>query len=436
MERVGKMPVQVLSGLLLTVMYAMPQAYTVSAKPGAINYIEGEAFLNSDPLSDKGLRSKFLSTNDVLSTDAGKAEVLLSPGVFLRLGENSQVRMISPSLTDTQVEVSRGEVMLEAAGLIKGNNVRVVDHGSSTTIDKNGLYRFTADDPPTAAVLEGKAVVAIGDHTVSLKKGRQTVLAADLKGEKFDTKKDDELYAWSNVRSAYEAASSYRVSQAAYNGGLGNGLNGGLGSGLNGYGFNNGFYNPGWYWDNGFSSWAWLPGAGAFYSPFGYGFYSPGLVAYAPVVVVPVCRSSACISNQGHPVPGNGWRGHPVPSGTVAGANGILTRVPISPRNPPALGTPGAFAASPEANRMARTEAARSLAASGGFRTGSGAPAPSFVGHGAVTSVAAPSGNAHAMGGGPVSSGGASAGGGFHGASSSGSSAGGGGHASGGASHR
>jgi uncharacterized membrane protein YgcG len=405
MKRVWKRPAQLLSGLLLVAMYAMPQAYTVSAKPGAINYIEGEAFLNNDPLSDKGLRAKFLSANDVLSTDHGKAEVLLSPGVFLRLGENSQVRMISPSLLDPQVDVNRGEVMVEAAGLIKGNNVHVLDHGSTTIIDKNGLYRFTANDPPTAAVLDGKALVTFGDRKVNLKKGRETILAENLKDEKFDTKKDDELYAWSNVRSAYEAAASYRVSQTAYNSGLGVGLNG--------------FYNPGWYWDNGFSSWAWLPGTGAFYSPFGYGFYSPGLIPYAPVVTVPVYRGGVYVQGRNHPVPGNGWHGHPVPTGTVVGANGIVTKVPISPRNPPAVGAT-AFAGSPWANHAARMEAARSWAASGGFHTGSGAPAPGFAGRGAATSVAGPSSSAHAMGA-------ASAGGGFHGGG--GMAGGGGGHA-------
>jgi hypothetical protein len=417
MERVWKRPAQVLSGLLLAAMYAMPQAYTVSAKPGAINYIEGEAFLNNDPLSDKGLRARFLSANDVLSTDHGKAEVLLSPGVFLRLGGNSQVRMVSPSLLDAQVEVNRGEVMLEAAGLIKGNNVHVIDHGSTTIIDKNGLYRFTADDPPTAAVLDGKALVTLGDRKVNLKKGRETILAENLKEEKFDTKRDDELYAWSNVRSAYEAAASYRVSQTAYNSGLGAGLNG--------------FYNPGWYWDNGFSSWAWLPGTGAFYSPFGYGFYSPGLVAYAPVVTVPVYRGGVYVPGKGHPVPGNGWHGHPAPAGTVAGTNGIVTNVPISPRNPPAVGAT-AYAGSPWANHAARMEAARGWAASGGFHTASGAPAPNFAGRGAAMSAAGPSGGSpHTMGGAPAGGGG-HAGGGFSGGGShaGGFAGGGGGHAS------
>jgi hypothetical protein len=397
MGRVWKRPVLVLSGLLLAAVYAMPQAYTISAKPGAVNYIEGNAFLNDKPLSDKGLKAKFLGANDTLSTDVGKAEVLLTPGVFLRVGENSQVRMVSPSLTNTQVEVSRGEAMLEVTGLMKDTSVQIIDHGGSITIEKNGLYRFTADDPPTAAVLDGKATVTFGDRKIDLKKDKQTVLTENLKAEKFDAQKSDDLYAWSNVRSEYEAAASYRVSQSAYNSSLAFG-------GWRGFGYN-GFYGPGWYWDNGFSSWAWLPGMGAFYSPFGYGFYSPGLVAYAPVVLVPVHRG-----------PINGWHGQPVPTGTAVGGNGILTHVPVNPKSPPAVGM---AIASPQAYQAARMQAAHSMSASGGFRTASGAPAPAFVGHGAAAAPAASSGGGfHGGSGGPAG------GGGFHGASAPASSGG------------
>lgn len=43
-----------------------------------------------------------------------------------------------------------------------------------------------------------------------------------------------------------------------------------------------GWYGPGWYWDPWFWSYTWLPGNGIFYSPFGWGFYSPWMVGYAP----------------------------------------------------------------------------------------------------------------------------------------------------------
>jgi hypothetical protein len=389
MKRVWQASARLLAGLLVTAMYAMPQAYTVSAKPGGLNYIEGQAYIDGSPISDKGLRSTFLNANQTLSTDTGKAEILLTPGVFLRIGDDSAVRMISPSLTDTKVEVKRGEAMIEAAGLLKDNNIQVLDHGATITLAKNGLYRFNADSTPTAAVLDGKAMVQVGEKKIHLKKGRETVLSEALKAEKFDKKKEDDLYAWSNVRSQYVAAASYQAanSMSAYND---NGF-------AYGYG---GWYGPGWYWNNGFNSWAWLPGSGAFYSPFGWGFYSPSAVVYAPIVTGPVYRGGHWEHGHGD---GHGNQDHR----HWNGGSGTRAAVPINPQRPPAAGV---VAGSPAANQAARSAAARSFGNSG-FHTATGAPAATFSGN-RVTAV---SPGAGARSSGPATrSGGPPAGGGMH----------------------
>jgi hypothetical protein len=367
MESRRKQAACLLAGLMLAAGDAMPQAYTVSAKAGAVNYVEGAAYINGAPVSEKNLKSTYLNANDILSTDLGKAEVLLAPGVFLRIGDNSKVRMVSPSLVDTQIEVMNGEAMVEATGLVKGSSVQVISHGASANIEKNGLYRILADDPPSIAVLDGKAAVTFSDKTVNLKKGRQVILAENLKPEKFDTKKDDELYAWSNVRSEYDAAATYRVARSAQMGLLGNAYSAGMA-------------NPGWFWDSAFSSWAWLPGAGAFYSPFGYGFYSPGLVGYAPVIAAPVYRGgnwSGGRWNGTHTPPANGWRGGQHPIGPGAANGGVMAAVPVSPNNPAAVGS---VTANPWANHAARMQMRQRLE---GMNTASGAPAGTFTGRGA-----------------------------------------------------
>ncbi|MBV9296999.1 MAG: hypothetical protein JO145_15615 [Acidobacteriaceae bacterium] len=376
MKRVGRKSAKLLAGLVVAAVYAMPQAYTISARPGAVNYVEGSAYLDGQPLSAKTLRATFLSANDTLSTDAGKVEVLLTPGVFLRIGDNSEIRMISPSLTNIQVEVTRGEAMIEAAGLVKDDNIQVIDHGGSITIEKIGLYRFTGDNPPAAAVLDGKAEVYFGDRKIDLGKGHEAILDERLKSQKFDTKREDDLYAWSNVRSEYDAAATY---SAAKNVTITN-----YGTDWYGYGFGN-WYGPGWYWNNGFNTWAWLPGAGGFYSPFGWGFFGPGYWSYAPVIVTPVYSG------------GGGWsKGRP---------KGTTATVPVNPKNPPAV---GAVATSPFAYQAARSQAAQSFAASGGLRTASGAPVA--VGR-ASSGFSGSAASGHASGGG-FSGGGMSHGGG------------------------
>lgn len=408
------------TGLFLTSALALGQKYTISAKPGVVNYLEGTAYLNGAKLSEQAIRATFLNPGDELSTDTGKAEVLLAPGVFLRIGDQSAVRMITPSLVDTQVAITKGESIIEAAGLVKGSTVQVTDHGASITIETNGLYRFKADEPPSAAVLEGKARVYFGQEKIELGKNHETVLGPALQSKKFDPKQEDELYAWSNVRSEYDAAATYQSAKSAAAG-----SNGWLG------GYGTGFFDPGWYWNAGFNTWAWLPGYGAFYSPFGWGFYSPGVVGYAPVVTTGVYRG--------------GYWDHHHWNGTSTTAS-----VPVSTEHPPAVGV---IASSPFAAQLARVQAAHSLARTGTFNPGGAGVFNSFTPGARVATPGAASGPIAVRGGGwqPGASGGHAAiagnssggggwsgggpGGGGHAAAFSGggaSAAGGGGHAGGG----
>jgi hypothetical protein len=61
----------------------------------------------------------------MLSTGAGKVEMLLTPGVFLRLGENSQLRMVSPGLADTELALVSGQATIEADYFSKDNHLTV-----------------------------------------------------------------------------------------------------------------------------------------------------------------------------------------------------------------------------------------------------------------------------------------------------------------------
>jgi hypothetical protein len=347
MNRAFPLKAKILTGLFVTAISALPQAYTISAKPGAVNYIEGTVLVNGQPLSVSELKSVFLTANATLSTtDDGRAEILLTPGVFLRVGRNSQVRMIAPSLIDTQIEIQKGEAMLEVDELVKENHISVVDHGSSIVIEKDGLYRFTADENPSAAVIEGKAEVYFGEKKVALGKGCEAFLSDSLTTQKFNSSEEDDVFAWSNIRSQYNASLSYQASRS-----MASSNNSMFGSSPYGYGYGygngfSGYYTPGWYFSSGFNSWLWMPGEAAFFSPFGYGFYGPGLVEYAPIVVVPSYGS------------------------------GTPVKVPVNPKRPPVVAL---AVRSPAALETARAQVARAISSNGGFRTASGTPAPSFT---------------------------------------------------------
>ncbi len=412
MKRVLPTAAKILTGLFVTAMYAMPQGYTISAKPGVVNYIEGNVFLDGRPISPQNLKATFVNANETISTDIGKAEVLLTPGVFLRVGANTQVRMVSASLTDTQLELKTGEMMIEADDIVKDSSVSVLDHGGSVLIDRNGLYKFTGGDSPTVAVLEGKANVVNGDRKTEIGKGHEVLLVdAGLKTKKFDPKAEDELYAWSNVRSEYNAASSYQAAQnvnaSSYGGVWG------------GYGFS-GFSNPGWLWNSGFNSYAWLPGSGAFYSPFGYGFYSPMAVGYAPLMYAPIYGGGG----------GGVWnRRGQLPTTATSTTGGKVVAVPVNAAHPPAVAS---NITSPMASQAARSQSLRSYSSTG-FRTSSGAMVPagraSYSSGGAHATSGASGSGGNFSGAGHASSGfsGASVGAASHGGAAS-SGGGGGGH--------
>jgi hypothetical protein len=291
MTRLWRPVYQALAGLFVASICGLAQPATTSAEPGTLNYLEGNAYLDGQLVQHSRVGHLSLNPDQTLSTGSnGKAELLLTPGVFFRLGGNSEVRMVTNSLTNTQLELARGEALVDASMLLKDNNIQILQGPASTRLLKNGLYRFDVDTGQIA-VFDGKAGVRLDDRTVDIGKGRQVNLsAASLKAEKFDTRQHDDLYAWSDVRSEYAAEASYSEARNIT---------------VNNYG---GFYG-GWLWNPWYSSWAFMPWGGYAYSPFGWGFYSPAYIRYAPIYYAPGSRVAVPVARGRvpHIVAGHGF---------------------------------------------------------------------------------------------------------------------------------
>jgi hypothetical protein len=255
--------------LLGAACLALPaQAQTQNAapaRPGAINYVEGQAAIDGQPINPNSVGSIELEKGQTLTTQAGKVEVLLTPGVFLRVGNDSAVKMISPDLANTEVEVDKGAAMAEVADISRNNNIRIDQDGANTRLLKKGLYEFDADHHQVR-VFKGKAEVHANNQKASLGGNREVSLntAGKLKSEGFDTKQyADDLYRWSGLRSGYLAEAGADEARLYVNGGTG-------------------WAGTGWYWDPWFGSYTFIPADGIFYSPFGWGFYSPFAVYGSP----------------------------------------------------------------------------------------------------------------------------------------------------------
>lgn len=239
-----------------------------TAMPGTLNYVEGQASIGDQNLGANEVGTANLQDGQMLETRNGKAEILLTPGVYLRVGNNSTVKMVSSNLTDTQVALRHGEAMLEVDEIYKENDIHITQPGADTRVLKTGLYDFDASNQQVR-VFDGKASVATGDRSITLKKDHELSLnSPKLKSKDFNKKElaSNELYRWSSLRSEYLSQANINEAQQYY---------------LNGS-FAPGWWGAGWYWDPWFDGFTFLPADGFFYNPFGWGFYSPIMVWRAP----------------------------------------------------------------------------------------------------------------------------------------------------------
>jgi len=241
--------------------------YVISAHAGVVQYVEGRAYLNDQVVEPKFGQFPDIKENQEFRTEEGRAEILLTPGVFLRLGENSAIRMLSTRLTDTKVEVLSGSAVIECNDVPKDNSIQAVYKGNAIRFEKQGLYRVDTA-PARLRVYEGEAVVTDSAGQLTLRGGKETNLSGVLLAESFDRKDQDALYSWSDRRAAYVAqaniASANYVSGGGYSGygsGSSYGLFGSSGYGYNGFGYGPSFLG-GWMFNPMFGMYTYMPYSG------------------------------------------------------------------------------------------------------------------------------------------------------------------------------
>ena len=316
----------------------------ISAKAGVVHYTEGEVKVGTGADAAQvemktGGRYTEMKDGQELTTGEGRAEVLLNPGVFLRVGENSAVKMISSRLADTRLELKRGVALVEVTEVSKDNAVTMLVKNASVTFSKMALVRL--DFETGIRIYKGEAQVMAGGTPQILKEGREMQFGADNVVAKFDAKVGDPLYRWANRRAEYLAMANIASANLA----------------RQNYGSSSMSMYPtagGWFYNPYFGMMTYLPiGNGMYRSPFGYFYYSPSRVhryyqSFQQAVAPPV--SSAGAYTGGSPLSGRSWNdqnGYYTTQSRSAGAVSM-------PSSAPSGGAPAAAApAAPSAGRGA-----------------------------------------------------------------------------------
>ena len=308
-------------------MAALAQSAVISARSGLIHYVEGQVYLGDQLVETKFGVFPEVKENQQLKTEEGRAEVLLTPGVFLRLGENSSFRMITNRLIDTRLEFLAGAAVVEAEDIAKDNSVTVVYGDATVHPVKKGVYRFDSGSGELR-VYDGLAEVTAGGQTVEVKEGHLIALDT-LAVRRFDKTVTDALNRWSERRDEY-------VSMA--NVGAANTLRTSLFSGSN-------LFLSGWYWNPFFGMYSYVPGLGGmFYSPFGNPFFSPFDVymAYMPgFYYYPSYYGNYGYGGYGNAYNSISYKSVPAPSHSSGSSGAVGHGGPVASGHGPSVGSAG-----------------------------------------------------------------------------------------------
>jgi len=228
----------------------------ISAKSGLIHYVEGRVYLGDELVESTFGNFPDIKENGQVRTEDGRAEVLLTPGVFLRLGENSAIRMVTNRLIDTRLEFLSGSILVEADDLPKDNGVTIVYKDYSIKLQQKGVYRFDSE-PAVLRVYDGGVIADLNGKAQEIKQGRLLAMDGELKTSKFDKDKEtDALYRWSRRRSEYLAMANVSAAKSVRDSGT--------------Y-----WQSSSWYFNPYFNMYSFVPGRGAYYNPFGFALSSP-----------------------------------------------------------------------------------------------------------------------------------------------------------------
>jgi hypothetical protein len=186
----------------------------ISTHAGLIHFFEGPVYLGDQPLESHLGRFPYVSPGVILRTEEGRAEVLLTPGVFLRLGQRSAIRMLTSDLADTQVELLGGSAVVDSGPPNSDTSVTLIYKNWRVHFLEEGHYRIDSD-PPRLVVKQGEAEVSAGPggRRVAVHPWTSLPFADVLVTEPSSMEPADSLRDWANGRNASISADNSITAQ-------------------------------------------------------------------------------------------------------------------------------------------------------------------------------------------------------------------------------
>jgi len=173
----------------------------ISTRSGLVHFFDGTVSVAGQPLEARFGKFAQIPEGADLRTEQGRAEILLTPGVVLRVGEKSAVRMVATALADTRVELLAGSAILESAEPAAGTSVSLTYKDWTIRQAHAGVYRIY-NDPPRLQVRQGEVEVVSGaDAPLTVEKGLDLAFEKVLTPEKSPVEPADAFIDWADGRA-------------------------------------------------------------------------------------------------------------------------------------------------------------------------------------------------------------------------------------------
>jgi len=241
------------------------EKFGISAKAGGVNKVVGQVWVKrAGQTSEQRLTSDVdLASGDVVSTGVwARAEILLNPGSYLRLGENSQFELVDSSLDNLRLRLIKGTAILEAIG---GEDtelrINILTEQQPLVIVRRGLYRINAQAGTTELLVQ-KGRAQLGNNPKEIAKGGKKIVVSGTSSliAKIGKYEKDEFDNWSKERGQALAQANIRLSARTMSGY----------SALNTWGFGTGFGRLGlWTYNTSFGCYTFLPFTWGYSSVYG-----------------------------------------------------------------------------------------------------------------------------------------------------------------------
>ncbi len=267
-------------GILVVFMLACPRIVSgqqvISAKAGLLHYFEGDVYISEKNTGGELERTKVpqsktkfvqLEERQLFSTEDGRAEILLAPGMFLRMGENCTIKFLSVRLSESVVSVPHNEkscvMVFDFLDVPKDTTFWFRYDDWFFNIQKGGVYHFSTNGPnadATLRVLSGEINTdEMEGFSGRLPKGKSLILREPKVAiKKLEKDFSDEIIRWSKRRDSYLAAANVWAAKNIFDGFT-----------------RNNWQNNFWYWNPYFGMYTFIPGRGNIDCYWGFRFFNP-----------------------------------------------------------------------------------------------------------------------------------------------------------------